>query len=136
VLNTKKIIFKNSDFHRNNNILIVEDEYNLRNNLARFLSFRGYNVTTAENGAQAVELIKLQEFHIMLIDLRLPDINGIDILKEIKLAGLNIACLVMTANASLISVIDAFKYGANDYLEKPFSLTELGQKIKLFDMFV
>ena len=58
--------------------------------------------------------------------------NGIDILKEINIAGVQSACLVITAHASLDTVIDAFKYGAYDYLEKPFPLNELEQKIKQF----
>ncbi len=127
--------YEHANTNRNLYILIVEDEDSLRNNLARFLRFHGYNVTTAKNGVQALESIRLHEFQVLLIDLRLPDMNGMDILKEINLAGLNIACMVITAYASLKTVIDAFKYGACDYLEKPFQLAELEQKIKHFDVF-
>lgn len=134
------IHIKNNDskqFNSNRNlyILIVEDEDILRNNLARFLTLKGYNVTTATDGTHALELIKSHEFQVLLLDLRLPDMTGIDILKQINLSELNSACLLITAHASLKTVLDAFHNGACDYLEKPFPFNELEQKIRHFDFF-
>ena len=130
-------IFESKQFNTNHNqyILIVEDDDCLRNNLARYFNLHGYNVTSVADGAHALESIKRHEFQIMLIDLCLPDINGMEILKKINHERLNTACLVITAYASLNSVIDAFHFGAYDYLEKPFPLSELEQKIRHFNLF-
>ena len=111
-------------------ILVVDDEIGLQRNITRSLEQRGYEVYCAASLQEAHKCLDQGTFHILLTDLKLGDGDGIDLIRQIHDQELNTTVLLMTAYASVESVIEAFRCGACDYLLKPFSLQELRRKIE------
>jgi two-component system sensor histidine kinase/response regulator len=111
-------------------ILIVEDDAELRETLSDILSEEGYGVKTASDGKEALALAKKERFPICLVDLRLPEIDGIKVLEEIKRANPEAYAIIMTAYASKDTAIEALKTGAFSYVEKPINLGELVALVK------
>ena len=110
-------------------ILIVEDEETLRKNLATFLAREGHSVVAAASGAVAMDHLTQHSFDIVVTDIQLGDLDGLDLLKRVRSEAPNTVVLIMTAYASINSAVEAFRNGAHDYMLKPFSLQELRQKI-------
>ncbi|HXT55457.1 MAG TPA: response regulator [Candidatus Eisenbacteria bacterium] len=106
-------------------ILIVEDEESLRFVLQKALEAEGYWVQLAANGGLAQRLLTDTHFDVSLMDIKLPDIDGLDLLKEIKELGVDTAIIVMTAQNTMRNAIGAMKNGAFDYITKPFDLEEM-----------
>ncbi|NOX17615.1 MAG: sigma-54-dependent Fis family transcriptional regulator [Chlorobi bacterium] len=106
-------------------LLLVEDEKITRITLANTLADEGYRVTSCETGVEGLEKIKSDKFEIIVADLRLPKISGLDLLKEAKELQPGCKVIVMTAYASVETAVEALKYGAYDYLIKPFSPDKL-----------
>src|SRR5689334_23222037 len=106
-------------------ILIVEDEESLRFVLQKALEAEGYWVQLAANGVLARGLLTDSHFDVSLMDIKLPDIDGLDLLKEIKEHGVDTAIIVMTAQNTMRNAIGAMKNGAFDYITKPFDLEEM-----------
>jgi len=106
-------------------ILIVDDEKGLRYGTQRLLEDEGYSVETAENGEEGIRLGTSKEFDVALIDLKMPDIDGMDVLKEIINIHPNTICFIVTAFASYDTAIEATRIGAFGYLPKPFTPEEL-----------
>ena len=100
-------------------ILIIDDEPNLRRSLALILQREGYSVTTAGNAQEANKCLEAGPYDLVFLDLKMPDINGLDLLPEIRELYPNMPVLILTAHASLDSAIDAVRKGARDYLLKP-----------------
>ncbi len=102
------------------NLLIVDDEREVGNFLAHLLGGKGYNVTVVYNGNEFFEQLAKKQYHLAMIDVRLPDTNGLEILKQLK--NLQPACksIIMTGFSMVQTAIEAIKLGANDYIEKPF----------------
>lgn len=100
-------------------ILIVDDEENLRLTLSRILSKAGYNVTTASSGEEALSLTKAGPFELAFIDLLMPGMGGLALLKEFRNLYPEMPVLILTAHATLDSAIEAVRKGARDYLLKP-----------------
>ncbi len=111
-------------------ILVVDDEQSILGILEQYLSERGYLVTTAEDGSAAIEKCSSNEFDIALIDLKLPDLNGLELMSRIKERQPGIHCIVMTAFASLESTIEALRLNAFDYVLKPFDLVKIGEIVE------
>ncbi len=101
-------------------ILIVDDEEFIRLSLEQILSEENYNVILNESGASALRTIKEEEIDLVLLDLNLPDMSGIDILRQIKNIQPEILTIIMTGFASVESAVEAIKLGAYDYIKKPF----------------
>ena len=101
------------------NILVIDDEANLRMTLSMILRSGGYTVALAGSGAEAWELVNAQVFHLVFLDINLPDTNGIDLLKRIREIQPDLPVLMLTGNASLDTSIQAIRQGARDYLLKP-----------------
>jgi len=99
-------------------VLIVEDEAIVRESLKDWLKDI-YQVATAETGEEALELIKKQDFDILIVDLRLPGKSGLQVLREAKEMKPHIECIVITAYPSVEPAVEAMKLGAVDYLIKP-----------------
>lgn len=108
-----------------NRLLIVEDEPNVAITLQAILENEGYSVVTAETAAEATRLIEAEFFDAALLDLRLGDVDGIEVLREIKTKQPDCTSIMLTGYASLESAIDAIRHGAYDYLIKPVDLDEL-----------
>ena len=111
-------------------ILIVEDEDALRHNLERFLGELGHRVRSAACGEDAVRLLQHEKFEIVITDIHLGDMDGLDLVRQIMPRLSQTAVLVMTADGSVDSVIEALRMGAHDYLVKPFSLEALGGTVE------
>ncbi len=105
--------------------LVVDDEKNISEILSIVLSEFGFNVKTANSFYEFERLSEEQSFDLALVDLRLPDGNGIDILKEIKEKNPNTEVIIITAFATPDTAVKAMKLGAYDYIQKPFSIPEL-----------
>jgi len=110
-------------------ILIIEDENTLRRNLEIFLGDLGHRVHCAACGQDAVGLLYHEQFDIVITDIHLGDMDGLDLVKWITSWSSQTSVLVMTAYGSLDSSIQAFRSGAHDYVLKPFSLEEIEQRV-------
>ncbi len=106
-------------------ILIADDDKNLRKVLMNELSDEGYEVTEADNGKKAMDLIEKEEFDVSLLDLNMPGMKGMDILKNIKTLEVPSEVIILTAHATVSAAVDAMKLGAYDFLTKPFQMEEL-----------
>jgi len=108
-------------------ILIIEDEELLLQSLGRALSEDGYLTIKAKSGKQGLDLFKRHEPDMVLLDVRLPDINGMKVLKKIKELNrdTSFAVIVMTAFSGIKGAVEAIKLGADDYIAKPFDIEEL-----------
>src|SRR3990167_4546962 len=106
-------------------VLIVDDEKLMRISLESQLKKEGYDVKSMDNAIDGLKIIKSEEFDVVLTDLRLSGMSGIDFLKEIKKYNQEIIVVIMTAYGTLESAVSAIKEGAYDYIAKPFSTDEL-----------
>jgi len=105
-------------------ILVIDDEKNVRGLLAKILSQDQLDVHTAGTGAEGLQLADEVDPDVILLDLRLPDADGIDLLKTLKARRPDTAVIIITAFGQIPSVVEAMKHGATDYLEKPFEPLE------------
>jgi PAS domain S-box-containing protein len=106
-------------------ILIVEDDAEMRETLCDILFDKGYNVNTVGKGKEVLALAKKKKFPICLLDLRLPDISGIDVLKGLKASNPETSVIIITAFASKETAIEALRDGAYCYIEKPLNIEEV-----------
>jgi len=106
-------------------ILLIEDEKITRISLTNTLKSEGYDVFSSSTGIEGLEIFDKTYFDVVITDLRLPKMNGIDILKKVKKKSPNTTLVVMTAYATVETAIDALKLGAYDYITKPFSPDKL-----------
>lgn len=111
-------------------ILIVEDEKSLASEIKQFLEKEEYNCDIAITGTEASELIAINPYDFILLDIGLPDYNGLDLIKEAKEYNSEAYFIVITARGELEDKIKGFDLGADDYLPKPFSLLELLSRIQ------
>ena len=100
-------------------ILIVDDEATLRQTLARILQRAGFEVTTCPNGNEALNLLSQHTFDLVYLDIRMPDINGLEVLKTIHTQLPELPVVLFTAQPDLNSAVEALRRGAIDYLLKP-----------------
>jgi two-component system OmpR family response regulator len=112
------------------NVLIVEDEKALTAELELFLTGNNYICETSFDGRTASEKIATNLYDFILIDLGLPDYDGLDLLKEAKKYNPEAACIILTARAEVTDRIKGLDLGADDYLPKPFSLLELQSRMQ------
>ena len=111
-------------------ILLVEDEAVLRESIRDWLIDVGYEVETAEDGEQAMKTIGEQEFGVLILDLRLPGKDGLEVLREAREKQPSLKGIIITAYPSVDTAIEAIKRGAIDYLPKPFDLNYLEEVIE------
>jgi CheY-like chemotaxis protein len=111
-------------------ILVVEDEVIMRESLRDWLTDEGYAVETAEHGEEALKAIGKQDFSLLILDVRLPGKNGLEVLREAKAQRPKINGIIITAYPSEETAVEAMKLGAVDYLTKPFSLDALEKLIQ------
>jgi two-component system response regulator AtoC len=106
-------------------ILILEDEKLLRMTLRKRLEDEGYRVVEAETGAAAIEQIRDDEPDLLLLDYKLPDMTGVDVLRQVREMHLDTSAILLTAFSSINTAVEAMKLGAHDYLNKPVDFDEL-----------
>jgi len=111
-------------------ILIVEDESDLRVTIINFLEVEGYQCEQSETLDQASEKLDLHSYDCLLLDIGLPDGNGLDLIKKIKTQHPNTGIIIISARNSFDDKITGLDLGADDYVSKPFNLTELNSRIK------
>lgn len=109
-------------------ILVVDDEPEMGNFFRFFLEAKGYKVAVAENGQQARAAL-CEHFHLILLDLKLPDADGLELLREVKVSCPTTEVLVMTGFSTVKTAVEAIQLGAFDYLEKPFDDLNALEKI-------
>jgi PAS domain S-box-containing protein len=107
------------------NILIIDDEKIIRDGAERILTKEKWKVTTAENGAQGLELIEKGEFQILLLDLMMPGISGMEVLKKVQEIHPDLLVIVITGYATVENAVEAMKSGAYDFIPKPFTPDQL-----------
>ena len=101
-------------------ILVVDDEAIIRENLSRILSEEGYDVSTEASGQAGLNFMAANDVDIVLLDLNLPDIHGLDVLQQAKTLDPDLLVIIITGYASIESAVKALKMGAYDYIKKPF----------------
>jgi two-component system, OmpR family, alkaline phosphatase synthesis response regulator PhoP len=109
----------------NTSILLVEDEENLHEALKLNLELEGYGVVSAYDGAAALKAVQNEYFDLMILDVMLPEMDGINVIETIRLQNTEIPILVLSAKNSSADRVLGLKKGADDYLTKPFNLEEL-----------
>ena len=111
-------------------ILIVDDEPSMRDMLRIVMRRDGFDVEVAANGKEAIELLKRERVDLLLSDIRMPDVSGVDVLRAAKEANRDIVAFMMTAFASTDTAVEAMRLGAVDYFTKPFNMDELRLKVR------
>ncbi len=105
--------------------LIVDDEPDVVDSVSELFTLRNYNVVTATSGTQALEMVKKENPNIIILDIRMPDINGIDVLKEVKKSHPKTRVIMLTGVEDESTKNMAMGLGASGYLTKPYSYSEL-----------
>jgi DNA-binding NtrC family response regulator len=116
--------------HKTSKILVVDDELSIRASLKGWLQQEGYRVETAANGSEALAKNAKMRFDIMIMDVKMPEMDGLTLLKKVKEIDPDIAIIMMTAHGAIRDAVDAMRLGAYDYLLKPFDLEELGLTVE------
>src|SRR6266550_267903 len=111
-------------------ILLVEDEENLHEALKLNLELEGYEITSAYNGAAALKAVESEYFDLIILDVMLPEIDGINVTETIRLQNLEVPILILSAKNTSADRVLGLKKGADDYLAKPFNLEELLLRVK------
>jgi len=111
-------------------ILLVDDEVVFTTNMSRLLTSRGYQVTPVQNGEEALAALKEKPFDVMVLDLKMPMMDGITTLQEMKKLSLLTEVLILTGHGSMDTAFQAIEMGAYDYVTKPCEIAELVAKIE------
>ena len=112
------------------NILVADDEAVIVKALTKYLAQEGYGVESASDGAEAIEKIKESTFDILITDLKMPNMDGIELIREARLINPNLVCIVMTGFGSIGNAVEAMKAGAFHYITKPFELEDVGMILR------
>ena len=111
-------------------ILLVEDEENLHEALKLNLELEGYEVTSAFDGSKALQAVQEEHFDLIILDLMLPEVDGITVIETIRLQNIEVPVLILSARNNSADKVLGLKKGADDYLTKPFNLEELLLRIE------
>ena len=111
-------------------LLLVEDETQLLNAYVKGLKQEGYAIDTASDGATAVELCEINTYDLVVLDINIPKLNGIEVLKQVRSLNKSVKIIIVSANRSIEQRIEGLDLGANDYLTKPFDFQELRARIR------
>jgi len=112
-------------------ILLIEDDPMLVNGLSKALTKEGYAIESSVNGSRGIELVSQFQPEIVILDLGLPDIDGIQVLRAIRQTANKLPVLILTARESMTDKVTALDFGADDYLAKPFDMPELLARIRV-----
>lgn len=111
-------------------ILIIEDEIDLCDSIAEGLTIDGYAVDTCYDGKEAEELVAVENYDLIILDLNMPNVDGIDILKGLRKYNSEVKVLILSARTRVSDKVLGLDSGANDYLAKPFDFEELEARIR------
>jgi two-component system, OmpR family, response regulator len=112
-------------------VLIIEDEEKIARVLELELSYEGYEVKTALNGLEGFQLFQSETWDVILLDVMLPGISGIELLRRIRSAQTTVSVIMLTAKDSVEDKVSGLDLGANDYMTKPFQIEELLARIRV-----
>lgn len=113
-------------------ILIVEDETKLSRLIQLELGYEGYHTEIADNGKDAVELINTQDFDLVLLDVMIPELSGLEVLRRTRRANNHTPIILLTARDEVHDKVSGLDLGANDYVTKPFQMEELLARIRVY----
>jgi len=111
-------------------ILVVDDERSMRELMAIVLRREGYDVLLAENGRSAIDLLQREPIDLLISDIKMPDVSGVEVLRAAKAVDKDILGIMITAFASTETAVEAMRLGACDYLSKPFDVDLLKMKVR------
>ncbi len=111
-------------------VLVIEDEVKVASFISKGLEEEGYTVNIAHDGKKGIELIQSSVYDIVLLDLMIPEVDGLEVLRNIRAWGINTPVLIITAKSSKEDVVKGLDTGSDDYLTKPFSFNELLARIR------
>jgi two-component system KDP operon response regulator KdpE len=111
-------------------VLVVDDEPPIRRLLRTSLRAQGYHVIEAETGRAALDVIKNERLEIVILDLGLPDLNGIEVIRRLRTSGSKIPIIVLSSRGDERGKVEALDLGADDYVTKPFGMAELVARIR------
>ncbi len=111
-------------------LLLCEDERELSNALVKILTNFNYSVDAVYDGRQALEYLDVEEYDAVLLDIMMPYIDGIEVLKTIRKQGNNVPVIMLTAKSTIENKVSGLDFGANDYITKPFDIKELLARIR------
>lgn len=111
-------------------VLVIDDEWNIRDVLQNILEAEGYEVDSAEDGAVGIEKLDIKTYDIVITDLKMPNVSGMEVLRHLRSQGGSALGIVATGYGSIESAVEALKTGAFDYITKPFHLDEIKSRIK------
>lgn len=110
-------------------LLYVDDEPDLRDLVECQLSLEGYDVTTANDGVNAIEILRKNSFDVVLLDVRMPRMNGIEVLQELHKLNLHPRTIMLTGDSDTAVLARCARFGVNDYLTKPYNFHDLVSSI-------
>lgn len=110
-------------------ILVVDDEERFRNTMCKLLTVEGYEASTAGSGQDALQELRNNSYDLVILDVRMPEMGGVQVLSEIKKIDAALEVIIMTGYASVDTAKEIMKLGAYDYLLKPYVISELLEKI-------
>ena len=111
-------------------LLVVDDKDSMRSLLHAAFVERGYNITTAADGGEAIDVLRSSPFDVVITDLKMPDKDGIDVLKACKASCPDTEVIVVTAFGTMETAVEAMRLGAHDFIAKPFQLSEIEHKVE------
>ena len=115
---------------RKSKILVVEDEVAIRTGLIDVLVYNGYDVDYADNGTEGLEKALTGQYHLLLLDVMLPGMDGYEVCQKIREKNQDLAIIMLTAKTSDDEIIHGLSLGADDYVNKPFSVRQLVLRIQ------
>ncbi len=110
-------------------VLLIEDDNSVARSIELMLKAAGFNIYTTDLGEEGVDLGKVYEYDIIILDLSLPDISGYEVLKQLRMSRVNTPVLILSGNPDIEAKVKTLGYGADDYLTKPFNKDELIARI-------
>ena len=111
------------------NILIIDDDQDICEYMKTMLETSGYGVSTLSDPTEAVSRLRAEEFHLLIVDLMMPKVDGIELIQQIRKIDSDIAIVVFTGYPSVETAVDALKLNVSDYVKKPFEVDDFRQKI-------
>ena len=111
-------------------LLVVDDDRELRSEMANYFSRQGHHVEQADNGEEALDVLERRSFDVMVLDLLMPGLSGLDVLKEMQVRHAECEVVMLTGEATIESAVEAMKLGAREFLTKPISLKELDRLVR------
>lgn len=111
-------------------ILIVDDDKDICDYMEILLSQAGYTVETQTDPRKAVEQVKTQDFHVVVLDIMMPELDGMEVLEEIRKFDNDIAVIIFTGNPSVDTAVQSMKFNVADYIKKPFAVDEFTETLE------